>query len=94
MLLENDLYSWWQIFQLYLETEVFESVEERTRGQRGVEAGEKRLKLFVDRLNQRGLGGKRNFKMKQSAQALATFLSLNQFILHVKKVRLLLVLFS
>lgn len=87
--MESDLYSWREIFQLYLDTEIFESIGERTRGERSVEENEKRMQLFVERLSQRGLGDKSTFKMKQSAEALATFLSLNLFILNVKKVRLL-----
>lgn len=83
--MESDLYSWREIFQLYLEAEIFESIGEQTRGERSVEESEKRLQLFVEWLSQHPRARK-NFKMKQSANALATFLSLNMFILNVKKV--------
>ncbi|KAF8816422.1 hypothetical protein BYT27DRAFT_7077428 [Phlegmacium glaucopus] len=83
--LSSDLYSWRGIFQLYLETEIFESIGEGTRGERSVEESEKRLQLFVERLTQRGLGDKSKFKMKNSAEALTTFLSLILLILNVKK---------
>lgn len=84
--LETDLYSWREIFQLYVEAEVFESVSEATRGERSVEESEQRLSSFVERVTQRGLGDARRLKMKQSRAALETFLELNMFILNVKKV--------
>ncbi|KAF8955392.1 SPX domain-containing protein [Flammula alnicola] len=83
--LKSDLYSWREIFQIYVETEVFESVEEATRGERTVEESEKRLQQFAERVTQHGLGDRRKFKLKQSIEALETFLSLNLFILNIKK---------
>ncbi|KAF8154620.1 hypothetical protein B0H34DRAFT_660898 [Crassisporium funariophilum] len=83
--LKSDLYSWREIFQLYLEAEVFESVSETTRGERSVEESERRLKMFAERVSKRGLGDSRQFKMKQSGVALETFLGLNLFILNIKK---------
>ena len=65
---------------------MFEAVGERTRGERTVEESEKRLQQFAERVTQNGLGDKRKFKLKQSIEALETFLSLNLFILNVKKV--------
>ncbi|KAF9007547.1 hypothetical protein BDQ17DRAFT_221387 [Cyathus striatus] len=82
---KSDLYSWREIFQLYVETEVFESVSEATRGERTVEDSEERLKKFADRVAQRGLGDKRKLKLAQSRRALEGFLELNLFILNVKK---------
>lgn len=87
--LESDLYSWREIFQLYLETEIFESLGEKTRGERSVEESEKRLQFFIEQLGRRGLLESRAFKMEDSAKALAIFLNLNLFILNIKKVRLL-----
>ena len=87
--MESDLYPWRVILQLYLEAEVFESVGESTRGERSVEESEKRWKLFVQQLTQRGLGDRKAFNMKRSTEAFTTFLSLNLFILNVKKVRLI-----
>jgi hypothetical protein len=66
---------------------VFESVGEATRGERSIEESERRLQQFAERVTQKGLGDRRQFKLKQSMQALETFLSLNLFILNVKKVR-------
>ncbi|KAJ3499051.1 hypothetical protein NLJ89_g10139 [Agrocybe chaxingu] len=82
---QSDLYSWREIFQLYVEAEVFESVSESTRGQHTIEESEKRLQLFAERVTQRGLGDTRKFKLKQSIAALETFLNLNLFILNIKK---------
>jgi len=83
---QSDLYSWREIFQLYVEAEVFESVGESTRGEWTVEESEKRLQLFAERITKRGLGDHRKFKLKQSVEALETFLNLNLFILNIKKV--------
>ncbi|KAG6844396.1 hypothetical protein H0H87_007208 [Tephrocybe sp. NHM501043] len=83
--IKSDLYSWREIFQLYVEAEVFESVHEQDRGERSVEESEKRLKLFAERVTSRGLGDDRKLKSKQSREALETFLELNMFILNIKK---------
>ena len=50
----SDLYSWRELFQLYVDTEVFESHSERTRGERSIEDTEERLSLFLQRLEQAG----------------------------------------
>jgi hypothetical protein len=80
------LYSWREIFQLYIEAEVFENASEVNRGERTVEEVEQRLKLFAERVTRRGLGDERELKLRQSRTALETFLELNMFILDVKKV--------
>ncbi|KAJ7248218.1 hypothetical protein B0H12DRAFT_1020206 [Mycena haematopus] len=81
----SDLYSWREIFQLYVETEVFETVNERHPGERTVEEAETRLKQFAERVTARGLGDGRQLKLPQSRKALESFLQLNLFILNVKK---------
>lgn len=86
MWVQSDLYSWREIFQLYIEAEVFESVGERTRGERSIEESEQRLQQFAARVTQNGLGDSRKFKSPKSIAALETFLSLNLFILNIKKV--------
>jgi len=85
---KSDLYSWREIFQLYVETEVFESVSERARGEHTVEECETRLKQFAERLTARGLGDSRKLRLPQSRQALESFLQINFFILNVKKLEL------
>ncbi|KAF9069392.1 SPX domain-containing protein [Rhodocollybia butyracea] len=81
----SDLSSWREIFQLYIDTEVFESLHEAHAGEQSIEESEKRLKLFAERVSSRGLGDKRKLKLKQSHEALQSFLELNMFILNVKK---------
>ncbi|KAF9072036.1 SPX domain-containing protein [Rhodocollybia butyracea] len=81
----SDLYSWREIFQLYIDSEVFESLQEAHAGEQSIEESEKRLKLFAERVSSRGLGDKRKLKLKQSHEALQSFLELNMFILNVKK---------
>jgi hypothetical protein len=83
---KSDLYTWREIFQLYIEAEVFESIAEASRGQRTVADSEARLQRFAERVALRGLGTGRKLKLEQSRRALETFLQLNVFILNVKKV--------
>lgn len=83
---KSDLYSWREIFQLYVDAEVFESHSEKTRGERGIEDAEERLELFKQRLAERGMSEGKALKLKQSRDALQTFLALNSFILDLKRV--------
>ncbi|KAL0575704.1 hypothetical protein V5O48_006264 [Marasmius crinis-equi] len=82
---KSDLYSWREILRLYVEAEVFEGVGEAHRGENSVDESERRLKVFAERVGQRGLGDGRELKLKQSRDALQTFLELNMFILNIKK---------
>ncbi|KAE9394635.1 hypothetical protein BT96DRAFT_978414 [Gymnopus androsaceus JB14] len=82
---KSDLSSWREIFQLYIESEVFQSLNEANAGEQPIAESEKRLKLFAERITSRGLGDKRKLKLKQSHEALQSFLELNMFILNVKK---------
>ncbi|KAH7909420.1 SPX domain-containing protein [Hygrophoropsis aurantiaca] len=82
---KSDLYSWREIFQLYVEAEIFEGVGEANRGERSVGDSEERLRLFEQRLIQRDLNSKRKLKLIQSRDALDMFLKLNSFILDLKK---------
>ncbi|TDL24707.1 hypothetical protein BD410DRAFT_785400 [Rickenella mellea] len=81
----SDLYAWREIFQLYVETEIFESMSERSRGERNIEDSEKRLALFIERLRGRGLKESPSLKTKESREALETFFQLNMLILNLKK---------
>ncbi|KAF9445266.1 hypothetical protein P691DRAFT_805921 [Macrolepiota fuliginosa MF-IS2] len=85
---KSDLYSWREIFQLYMEAEVFESMHEQDRGERSAEESERRLQLFAEQVTQRGLAAQGKFKLKESRPALETFLQLNVFILNIKKFQL------
>ncbi|KAH6909921.1 RING-14 protein [Coprinopsis sp. MPI-PUGE-AT-0042] len=82
---KSDLYSWREIFQLYVESEVFEHIGEYHRKERSLEESEERLKLFVEQATKRGLADRRNFKLKQSRVALQQFIEMNLFILNIKK---------
>jgi hypothetical protein len=84
---KSDLYTWREIFQLYMEAEVFQSISEANRGSRTVEDAEERLSLFAKQVTKRGFHHEKVFKLKHSRAALETFLQLNMFILNVKKVR-------
>lgn len=81
---KSDLYTWRELFQLYVDSEVFESVSESHRGERTVEDAEARLQAFTARVTTRGLAKK--LKLKPSHAALEMFMELNIFILNVKKV--------
>ncbi|KAJ7621081.1 hypothetical protein FB45DRAFT_980684 [Roridomyces roridus] len=79
---KSDLNAWREIFALYIETEIFESISERDRGERSVADGRR------TGCTTRGLGGCHQLKLQQSRDALESFLQLNIFILNVKKFEL------
>ena len=79
---KSDLYTWREMFQLYAEVEVFESVKESTRGERSIEEVEKQFKLFKGRVQAK----KASLMLPGSKDAFDAFLKLNWFILNVKKV--------
>lgn len=83
---KSDLYAWREIFQLYVESEVFESMSERDRGERDILETEKRLAAFAARVTERGLSDSRKLKSKKSKAALESFLQLNVLIVNLKKV--------
>ncbi|KAJ7597838.1 SPX domain-containing protein [Mycena floridula] len=82
---KSDLYSWRELFQLYVEAEIFESVGEAHRGERSLEDSEHRLRLFVERVSDGGFADPKKFKLNASREALQSFLESNLFILNVKK---------
>ncbi|KAJ3716221.1 hypothetical protein C8R42DRAFT_725411 [Lentinula raphanica] len=84
---ESNLYSWREIFRLYVESEVFESSNEAYPGELSIKESEKPSKLFAEHVILRGLGNKRKLKLKQSHEALESFLSLNMFVLNVMKLK-------
>ncbi|OBZ77302.1 Transcriptional regulator of yeast-form-adherence 3 [Grifola frondosa] len=82
---KSDLDTWREVFQLYIESDIFESHQERSRGERGLEDAEQRLTSFVKTLNDRVSSGQLKLRLKQSRQALQTFIQLNTFILDLRK---------
>ncbi|WWC93231.1 hypothetical protein V866_000064 [Kwoniella sp. B9012] len=82
---KKDLYIWREIFTLWIESEIFESSAERTRGERSLEDAENRLKDFANKVIKRGLGDKRSIKGKKSRNAWEEFLKLNVWLLDLKR---------
>ncbi|KAL4245950.1 hypothetical protein ABKN59_009543 [Abortiporus biennis] len=83
---KSDLYAWREIFQLYIDSDVFVGHTEEMRGERAVEDAEERLTSFMKKLTERDLTveGKR-LVLKQSKEALMKFLQLNAAILNLLK---------
>ncbi|KAG2138433.1 SPX domain-containing protein [Suillus bovinus] len=77
----TDLYSWREIFQMYVEGEIFESVGERTRGERSIEETEIRMKQFEERIQEK----RSKLKLSGSKDALDVFMRMNFFILDLKR---------
>lgn len=84
---KSDLYTWREIFQLYIDAEIFQSHGERTRGDRSIEETEERLKKFTDKLVQSGFTNGKNLALKESRTALQLFLQLNAELLDIKKLQ-------
>lgn len=82
---KKDLYAWREIFTLWIESEIFESSAERTRGERTVDQAEARLKRFADLVVKRGLGDRRTLKGKRVREAWEEFLRLNVLLLDLKR---------
>lgn len=80
---KTDLYLWREIFQMYLEGDIFESFGERTRGERSIEESEHRIKRFQERT----LEKRSKFKLPGSKDALDVFMQMNFYILDLKRVR-------
>ncbi|CAO1629729.1 unnamed protein product [Sympodiomycopsis kandeliae] len=51
---KNDLYVWREIFQLWVDMQIFESQREKDRGELSVDESEARLKRFAEELKKRG----------------------------------------
>lgn len=85
---KKDLYAWREIFSLWIESEIFESRAERTRGERPVEVAEARLKAFASEVVKRGLGDRRSIKGKRARGAWEEFLRLNVLLLDLKRFQL------
>ncbi|KAG1810588.1 SPX domain-containing protein [Suillus subaureus] len=77
----TDLYSWREIFQMYVEGEIFESFGERTRGERSVEETETRMRRFEERMQEK----RSKLKLAGSKDALDIFMRMNFFILDLKR---------
>lgn len=76
---KSDLARWRQIFELYLDSNVFFATQERDHGARNSQRALKQLQWFQKEVEQRNLA--RDFKIPQSRQAFARFLQLNASLL-------------
>jgi hypothetical protein len=82
---QKDLYAWRDIFALWVESEIFESSSERTRGERTVDEAERRLHAFAAEVVRRGLGDRRTIRGKKTRKAWDDFLKLNVRLLDLKR---------
>ncbi|KAI0713987.1 hypothetical protein C8Q76DRAFT_844656 [Earliella scabrosa] len=82
---KSDLETWRQIFQLYVEADIFQGHQERFRGERDVQDAQARLAAFSANVQDRIASGALKLKLKQSRVALQTFMELNTFILDLRK---------
>ncbi|KAI0079186.1 hypothetical protein K474DRAFT_1659490 [Panus rudis PR-1116 ss-1] len=82
---KSDLYAWREIFQLYIDAEVFESHNEESRGERAVSDAEERLTKFMQQLSERGFTDGNRLQLKRSRQAMQMFLEMNASILNLLK---------
>ena len=81
----SDLYLWRLLLGLYIDSEVFDSMAERNRGERSLEDAEIRMTAFSERVEKSGfLRG----KSKKTYDEVDAFLGLNRTILDLKKVSL------
>ncbi|TQV98320.1 RING-14 protein [Cordyceps javanica] len=72
---KSDLARWREIFELYLDSNVFFATQESDHGARNSQRALKQLQWFQNEIEKRNLA--RNFKILQSRQAFAKFLQLN-----------------
>ncbi|KAH9916767.1 SPX domain-containing protein [Epithele typhae] len=84
---KSDLETWREVFQMYMDADIFRGHQERFRGERTVEDAEARLNAFYGRLKARSESGELKFKLKQSRVALKTFVELNTFIMDLRKLQ-------
>lgn len=84
---QTDLDTWRAIFQLWVDTQVFESLTERSKGELDVHESESRLKWFADAVAERGYTDRKHMRMAKSRDAFDKFYALNVLLLDLKKVR-------
>ena len=83
---KSDVYAWRQIFQMWVDAQIFESTMEKDRGERSVEESEAKLTEFANKAVKEGLGDGRTIQRKESRDALERFLKMNVLLLDLKKV--------
>jgi E3 ubiquitin-protein ligase BAH len=80
---KKDMYTWREIFQLYLQAEIFIGSTEADRGERDWQSAQKQLKWFSDSLSKMKLP--RKLKLKSSKEAFREFLRINNELLVMKR---------
>ncbi|KAG7698230.1 hypothetical protein KL932_000875 [Ogataea haglerorum] len=78
---KNDMYVWREIFQMYIESEVFFSTRERSSGRVDVAVSRKRLSDFVAHVNETKV--LKRLRQRNSLAAFATFKEMNFLIIKV-----------
>ncbi|KAH3668402.1 hypothetical protein OGAPHI_002156 [Ogataea philodendri] len=78
---KSDMYLWREIFQLYIESEVFFSTRERSAGRVDVEVSRQRMGEFVAHVNSAGL--QKRFHHRGSLAAFGAFQEMNMQIMKV-----------
>ena len=71
---------------MYMEAEIFQGHQERFRGERDLDDATARFAAFSSTLRERSSAGRLKLSLKKSKVALRTFIELNTFILHMRKV--------
>ncbi|KAG7881563.1 hypothetical protein KL937_001186 [Ogataea polymorpha] len=78
---KNDMYVWREIFQMYIESEVFFGTRERCSGRVDVAVSRKRMSDFIDRVNETNI--LKRLRQRNSLGAFATFKEMNMLIIKV-----------
>jgi E3 ubiquitin-protein ligase BAH len=73
---KTDMYQWRQLFEMYLDAQIFFSTHERDHGSRGSAAAKEKLVQFQKHIREKGLD--KAFKVKASHEALQTFYLINE----------------
>ncbi|KAG7825300.1 hypothetical protein KL942_001288 [Ogataea angusta] len=78
---KNDMYVWREIFQMYIESEVFFGTRERSSGRVDVAVSRKRMSEFIDHVNETKI--LKRLRQRNSLGAFATFKEMNLLIIKV-----------
>lgn len=84
---KTDLFIWREIFQLYIETEIFFSTFEKSAGERNIQQSRKKYDEFLIKMNELKLSSK--FKHNSSQIALNNFNDLNVNLLKISNFQIL-----
>ncbi|GMG27739.1 unnamed protein product [Ambrosiozyma monospora] len=77
----SDMYAWREIFQLYIDTQIFFSTQEHSAGERNIQQSREKFLIFMSRVE--SSKALRRFKHKESVKLFAEFKQLNEQLLKV-----------